>query len=601
MADTPVSQRAQSGEPSLQDLVAMFRAQHENVQRTQQENFGDLLSQYEYVGGLLMRQDRVNGAYRERIEALEAEVQNLKVQEQRMSPLSKVARHLLQETQERYELIQKQGFVAVLIDGDGLCIGPEHRHFQTELLRKGTFGGEKAAKILQSGFLQKVRVDRPEIDDESKIRIAIYGNLRDLGDICWREGIVSDPGIVKDFARGFSSPRIHCDFIDVGPGCTAAKVIELFKSYRGNSLCRQMYYGTSGDRGWSHLFRHITPTDDLSLINLIEGPKLENGDFPLKIVKWEDLLRTTKTDSPADKRSLDPFAAPFRPIGTQERPFAKPSGDDPRVTDSMSASVSGSPSEFYKLTKGDNAATPSPIGAERGTNETKSQSGTPTQQSFPSLPPLGSGSFFDPRKTIGVGTEKEKKKLVLTTLRRPVSSEHVASPTQEEGSGSGVPSWAGAAKRGLQAPLLEPFPKAPITPPPAAIKNTIPRNRHGQRIDPALPNFNKEEIDRVKKIKMCNVHFLRGPCSYGPACKRNHEYKASKSELESLRHVARMACCVHGTACDDPLCIFGHRCPFPVLPNANKTGKNCMFGESCKFPADMHSMDLNQVYTTVVR
>lgn len=39
------------------------------------------------------------------------------------------------------------------------------------------------------------------------------------------------------------------------------------------------------------------------------------------------------------------------------------------------------------------------------------------------------------------------------------------------------------------------------------------RNRHGQRVDPPLP-YDMNEITRVKKIHMCNVHFLRGDCPY---------------------------------------------------------------------------------------
>lgn len=46
----------------------------------------------------------------------------------------------------------------------------------------------------------------------------------------------------------------------------------------------------------------------------------------------------------------------------------------------------------------------------------------------------------------------------------------------------------------------------------------IARNRFGQRVDPPCRDVDKNEIDRVKRLKLCNVHFLRNECAYGNAC-----------------------------------------------------------------------------------
>ncbi|EKG16887.1 Zinc finger CCCH-type protein [Macrophomina phaseolina MS6] len=130
--------------------------------------------------------------------------------------------------------------------------------------------------------------------------------------------------------------------------------------------------------------------------------------------------------------------------------------------------------------------------------------------------------------------------------------------------------------------------------------NNIHRNRKGQRIDPPTKNFDKEEVNRVKRIKMCNVHFLRHECPFGANCTHVHDYKPTKSELETLKLVARMAPCIHGSGCDDSKCIYGHRCPFPPLGN-KKSGKNCIFLEDCKFPLEMHNMDMNVIQYTTIR
>lgn len=118
-----------------------------------------------------------------------------------------------------------------------------------------------------------------------------------------------------------------------------------------------------------------------------------------------------------------------------------------------------------------------------------------------------------------------------------------------------APTWASAATSAVQ--IVSP----PATPTPTlsslAFSTEIPRNRLGQRIDPPTV-YDKEEVDRVRKMKLCNVHFLRGDCGYDP-CTHSHNKKLSKSEMAALKTVARMVPCRQGSACDDPKCMYGHR------------------------------------------
>lgn len=139
------------------------------------------------------------------------------------------------------------------------------------------------------------------------------------------------------------------------------------------------------------------------------------------------------------------------------------------------------------------------------------------------------------------------------------------------------------------------------------LDDTIPRNRKGQRVDPPYRDYDKDEVERVKKLKLCNSHYLLNRC-YREACGHRHDYKPKKTELDVLRLVARMAPCTAGAACDDASCIYGHRCPFPKRMDGKKIkkgegeeGKTCMLGPQCRFGSDVHDLDLNVVRFTKVK
>jgi hypothetical protein len=136
---------------------------------------------------------------------------------------------------------------------------------------------------------------------------------------------------------------------------------------------------------------------------------------------------------------------------------------------------------------------------------------------------------------------------------------------------------------------------------PIAREEVIARNRAGQRIDPPCRDYDKAEVDRIKKIKMCNVHFLRRECPYDTNCTHLHAYKPTDDELRTLRLVARMAPCSNGSGCQDIKCIYGHGCPAPTSRYPVKGTKSCIFGEGCKFPPELHDIDKTVVKTLVVR
>ncbi|EEA29015.1 hypothetical protein TMatcc_002624 [Talaromyces marneffei ATCC 18224] len=123
----------------------------------------------------------------------------------------------------------------------------------------------------------------------------------------------------------------------------------------------------------------------------------------------------------------------------------------------------------------------------------------------------------------------------------------------------------------------------------------VERNKLGQRIDRMdFKSVSKEELSRIKKMKLCNLYFLLGECP-NTNCYHDHDYKLSKEEKDVLRAVARMTPCHFGMTCDDPKCIYGHRCP------QSETGKKeCHWGSSCRFEPAQHGIDLNVVKVTKI-
>ncbi|OQU94390.1 hypothetical protein CLAIMM_00751 isoform 1 [Cladophialophora immunda] len=128
------------------------------------------------------------------------------------------------------------------------------------------------------------------------------------------------------------------------------------------------------------------------------------------------------------------------------------------------------------------------------------------------------------------------------------------------------------------------------------VSKTIERNRQGQRIDKVDCSIPNHEIQRIKKLKLCNIFYLQGT-SYCTTnnCSHSHTYPLSKGERNVLREVARMTPCYYKLDCTDPECIYGHRCP------QNKPDESgCWYGEDCRFFGWGHGIDTRVVKTTKV-
>ncbi|KAK5662850.1 hypothetical protein OQA88_6261 [Cercophora sp. LCS_1] len=91
-----------------------------------------------------------------------------------------------------------------------------------------------------------------------------------------------------------------------------------------------------------------------------------------------------------------------------------------------------------------------------------------------------------------------------------------------------------------------------------------PWNPGPRGLDPPL-QVSQTALDSIKKRKdsnkLCNNHYLRGPCSKGDTCCFEHKYKPNKDEITAIAFLTRLNPCEHGQECDVENCIYGHHCP----------------------------------------
>lgn len=86
-------------------------------------------------------------------------------------------------------------------------------------------------------------------------------------------------------------------------------------------------------------------------------------------------------------------------------------------------------------------------------------------------------------------------------------------------------------------------------------------NPGARGLDPPI-KVSQAALDNIKKrkdsSKLCNNHYLRGPCSKGDDCCFEHKYKPSQDEILATAYLARLNPCTGGQECDVENCIYGH-------------------------------------------
>ncbi|KAH2316200.1 hypothetical protein KXW18_004356 [Aspergillus fumigatus] len=123
----------------------------------------------------------------------------------------------------------------------------------------------------------------------------------------------------------------------------------------------------------------------------------------------------------------------------------------------------------------------------------------------------------------------------------------------------------------------------------------VEQNKYGQRVDRFdIKTISKDDLARMKKLKLCNYFYLKGECPIED-CRHDHSRKLTKSEYHTLMVVARMTPCRYKFECDDPDCMYGHRCP-----HSEPGKRECVWGSTCRFDAAAHGIDTIIVKVTKI-
>lgn len=86
--------------------------------------------------------------------------------------------------------------------------------------------------------------------------------------------------------------------------------------------------------------------------------------------------------------------------------------------------------------------------------------------------------------------------------------------------------------------------------------------------------INVDVLERVKRRpkdnKLCNNHYLRGPCAKkNDGCMFEHQYKPTQDELAAISYLARLNPCANLQDCESESCIYGHHCPSTTVSHSS--------------------------------
>ncbi|KAG6183152.1 hypothetical protein E4U48_004491 [Claviceps purpurea] len=358
-------------------------------------------------------------------------------------------------TREIFGIRNKNAYVLVVIDGDGLL-------FRDQWIEQGLEGGRRAALALQDA----VRARCGEHADGVEVVAKVVANVDGLAKILDRD--VSD---IRGFALGFTQAKASFDFIIVGPenGCTPAKVKETVKWHSRNYNCKHVLMGISHDPSYTSFLDGIALDEDqCERLTVLEGLSAQTADVPSNIKRASLGNELFRTDGHSDRD------APIWPLGAW--------ATVPRACNPARSVTSTSTRRSY------------------------ADVANSTLRSPPPLPPSPKTSLVPPKP-----------------IARPVQVRYQQVPPQR-------PDW-NPGPRGLDEPIAVSV----------SVMESVKRRRDSE--------------------KLCNNHFLRGPCTKGARCYFVHNYSPSKEEIDAIAVLARQNPCVNGQACKAKACIYGHHHP----------------------------------------
>ncbi|KAI0845787.1 hypothetical protein F5Y00DRAFT_272692 [Daldinia vernicosa] len=199
---------------------------------------------------------------------------------------------------------------------------------------------------------------------------------------------------------------------------------------------------------------------------------------------------------------------------------------------------------------------------------------------------LGLQIFNVPRlfrhEKLSVKPQEQSQQVSPATSPSPSRSK----PCRPPNVSSSAASWAAIARTMPSPPprISLPIPsKATATPTRASRPPPAPWNPGPRGLDPPI-RVDQVVLERLRKRKdchrLCNNHFLRGPCTRGKECNFTHDYSPTEEEKKAIAIFARSNRCILGQECKTMDCIYGHHCPCV-------TDGICLHPH-CKFRLDEH-------------
>ncbi|KAL1302383.1 hypothetical protein AAFC00_002786 [Neodothiora populina] len=430
-----------------------------------------------------------------------------------------------QSTRELEEILDRNPFVLVLIDGSDLV-------FRNSYLCDGDNGGRRCAAKLHQALNEHIFSTIDDLPSETKVLVRVYVDLEELADLCLQNKIIQRSDQIGNFARGFVQDRALFDIVNVyssGRATIIDKIEAQLNLHLYERRCKQIILGCSDESVYAPMLQDLASSEGCrKRISLLSGlpldPELE--ELPFCSLRMPGIFRNTQMEVH-------------------------------HFTDQISEMV---PAGVMSL--------PSVIGVPLG----------------PPTPPISTPAL-SARPDSGLDNFSSKM-----SIASPRTSIDQSSPRPI--------TWASTAIKGMSFPVKSASKIFTMPEPP---EPKIRCNKYGERLNPIPPVYKREEVNRIRTLKLCNAHYLRHGCAHpDEACVHEHGYKCTKSEIETLKLIARMSPCIHGPECGDESCIHGHNCPFPGNTDSNKRGKVCSNGSSCRFPANMHGQDITAVRTSKV-
>lgn len=415
--------------------------------------------------------------------------------------------------------------------------------FQEIYIKQGIEGGKQAAYALRSAVAEYVGSQSGEVEIIAKV----CANMSGLARAMRRDGCLDSESELKEFSLGFTQAKASFDFIDVGHGKERADS-KIKGTFPAMLPALGWLFGRSRDPRYQPLLGSLVVLGQL----LTRLPCAEATRWHLRNYNCRQILLGI---------SHDAGYAPFLDEILQDA--------DTRARVSLIEGFA-----TVRELKNTNVHILDPLPSLFRNQKLVDRSGDRSAES----------TYFKP-----------------TTTSPTLAVSSPASATTPSSS-----SWAGVTKASpppqITTPLANKNVNIPIRTASQPKPHTPTWNPGERGIDPPIP-INQSALENIKKrtgaAKLCNNHYLRGPCAKGDECCFEHKYRPNADEINAIAHLTRLNPCTSGQECDVENCIYGHhvscilcffsgKSPLLTIPQCPSVVGNTCTHPFCKFRITDH-------------